>query len=199
VSGHIGRAFVAVVPPTSVLDAIARVVVATGSPPPGWRWIPREQWHLTLQFLGRVDDAEAVAAALQHAAKSQVAFAASLGGGGAFPSARRAGVVWAGVTDGSDVFTELAARVALALEPLGYEPDAGRFHPHLTVARARGKERRDGRVLVETLGAAPPGERFGVEEVVLFESRTRPAGAEYVVRARCPLAGAKRGERGEDA
>jgi 2'-5' RNA ligase len=196
VSEQIGRAFVAVVPPAPVLDAIARVVAAAGSPPPGWRWTPREQWHLTLQFLGRVDDAEAVVAAIQRAARSLPAFDARLGGGGAFPSARRAGVVWAGVSGGSDAFTELAARVAVALEPLGYEPEPGRFHPHLTVARARGRERRDGRVLVEALGAATLGERFGVDEVVLFESRTRPEGAQYVVRARCPLAGA---ERGEDA
>jgi 2'-5' RNA ligase len=187
VSEHIGRAFVAVVPPAPVLDAIAEAVAAAGDPPPGWRWTAREQWHITLQFLGRVDDVEAVVAAMRDAAGAHVGFDARLGGAGAFPSARRAGVVWAGVSEGADALGDLASSVTGALGALGFEREEGRFHPHLTVARARGRDRRDARALVEALSGASAGERFRVGEIVLFESRTRPTGAEYVARARVPL------------
>jgi 2'-5' RNA ligase len=187
VSEHIGRAFVAVVPPGSVLDAVGRAVAAAGDPPGGWRWTTPEQWHVTLQFLGRVEDAAVAVRALGPAVAAQQAFEARLGGAGAFPSARRAGVAWAGVTEGAEPFGALARSVSDALAPLGYARDEGRFHPHLTLARTRGRDRRDARPLVDALSGAALGERFEVAEVVLFESRTRPSGAEYVARARFPL------------
>lgn len=187
-TGQIARAFVAVVPPAPVLDAVGRMVAAVGPAPPGWRWAPREQWHLTLQFLGRVADADAVVAAVGRAASSNQAFGARLGGAGAFPSARRAGVAWTGVVEGAEALSSLAGRVADELEALGYEREQARFHPHLTVARARGRERRDARPLVDGLDVPVLGEPFAVDEVVLFESRTRPSGAEYMARARFPLA-----------
>ncbi len=189
---QIARAFVAVVPPAPVLDAVGRVVASAGAVPSGWRWVPREQWHLTLQFLGRVADADAVVAALAAATSSQPAFDARLGGAGAFPSARRAGVAWTGVVEGAEELSSLEGSVGSALEVLGYEREQAAFHPHVTLARARGRERRDARELVDALDAPRVGEPFRVDEVVLFESRTRPSGAEHVARARFPLPGGRR-------
>jgi 2'-5' RNA ligase len=188
-----GRAFVAVVPPESVLDAVAEVVGNVGAAPPGWRWTGREQWHLTLQFLGRVDDADRAVSALRGAVEAHAIFAAQLGGAGAFPSVRRAGAAWVGLTTGADALGELAGGVSAALRPLGYEREEDRFRPHLTVARTRGRDRRDARALVDAFDGSPLGERFSVDEVVLFESRTLPSGAEYTARARVPLAAVSRG------
>jgi 2'-5' RNA ligase len=189
VSERIARAFVAVVPPAPVLDAVADAVALVGPAPAGWRWTPRQQWHLTLRFLGAVDDAEAVEAALRTALGARPGFDVHLGGAGAFPSSRRAGVLWTGVAGGEAALADLAAVAGAALEPLGYERETSQFHPHLTVARVRGRERRDARPLVAALSGVDLGERFAVGEVVLFESRTRPAGARYAARARFPLAG----------
>ncbi|MBV8951066.1 MAG: RNA 2',3'-cyclic phosphodiesterase [Actinobacteria bacterium] len=188
-SEPIGRAFLAVVPPAPVLDAIAGAIAEVGEPPAGWRWTAHAHWHVTLQFLGRVADADALGAAVAPAVAGVGAFGVRLGGAGAFPSARRAGVAWVGVAEGADPFGALAARVSAALEPLGFARGEERFHPHLTVARTRGRERRDARALVDAFGAAPLGERFTVAGVVLFESRTRASGAEYTARATFPLSG----------
>jgi 2'-5' RNA ligase len=101
--------------------------------------------------------------------------------------------MWLGLTAGADALGELAGGLSVALRPLGYEREEDRFRPHLTVARTRGRDRRDARALVDAFDGAPLGERFSVGEVVLFESRTRPSGAEYAARARLPLATVSRG------
>jgi len=179
----VGRAFVAVVPPAPVLDAIGEAVEAMRDGSPAGRWTTREQWHLTLQFLGNHADLDAVAAALRHVSAS--VGHAQLGGGGAFPSDRRARVVWVGCTTGGDVLSDAATAVAGALAPLGYEPEARAFHPHITLARL--KPPANARALVESLDAAHFGAAWPVGELVLFRSVTRPTGAEYEAIARVPL------------
>ena len=58
-----------------------------------------------------------------------------LGGGGAFPSERRARVLWLGVDEGAELLAQLAGAVGALLAPLGYEPEDRPFHAHLTLAR----------------------------------------------------------------
>jgi 2'-5' RNA ligase len=185
-NASIARAFVAIAPPERVLDAVggaaSRVVL-----PDGWRWTPREQWHLTLLFLGPVADADAVVRALRGACDGRSAFSLALGGAGAFPRARRAGVVWVGIEEGSEPLASLADAVGGAVAPIGHERDEARFHPHLTVARTRGREQRDAREVVAALGDGRVGDAWTVDEVLLFESHTRPSGAEHAVRERFPL------------
>ena len=98
-SERIGRAFLAVVPGERALDALARVVTSLALPD-GWRATTREQWHVTLQFLGGVDDVDGVARAVSSVASRHRAFDVALGGGGAFPTARRAGAAWIGARSG---------------------------------------------------------------------------------------------------
>lgn len=187
---EVGRAFVAVVPPLEVLDAVERLVARLrGSIDlPRARWTTRAQWHVTLQFLGAVDDLDAVVGAVGGACASRTPFTVRLGGGGAFPSARRASVLWLGAVEGGDAFAALADAVGSALRPLGHEPDDRPFHPHLTLARF--KRAADARPLIGLLGDGPVGPAWTASEVVVFESLTRPDGAEHVERARLALRGA---------
>jgi len=185
-NASIARAFVAITPPERVLDAVGEATSRVGLPD-GWRWTPRGQWHLTLLFLGAVADADAVVRELRGACRGRHAFSLALGGAGAFPRARRAGVVWIGVEHGAEPLVSLADAVGGALAPIGHERDEARFHPHLTVARTRGREQRDAREVVAALGNARFGDAWTVDEVVLFESHTRPSGAEHAVRERFPL------------
>jgi 2'-5' RNA ligase len=187
-NASIARAFVAIAPPEPVLDAVAAAVSRVVLPD-GWRGTPREQWHLTLLFLGAVADADAVVRGLRGACADRGAFSLGLRGAGAFPRARRAGVVWVGVDEGAAPLVSLAEAVGGALAPLGHERDEARFHPHLTVARTRGRDQRDARELVAALGDDRLGERWIVNEVVLYESHTRSSGAEHAVVERFPLSG----------
>ncbi|MFN8035762.1 MAG: RNA 2',3'-cyclic phosphodiesterase [Acidimicrobiia bacterium] len=188
---RVGRAFVAVVPPPAVLDAIAERVRAVSGDGPALRWMARAQWHLTMQFLGRVDDLDVVVDAATRAAASVGAFEMQLAGSGAFPSARRAAVLWLGVGTGTDALGALARGVAEAFAPLGYPPEDRPFHPHLTVARAS-RPRRADHVIAAIGGGSGDvviGPAWQVRDVVLYESRTRPEGAEYGELARLPFGG----------
>ena len=183
----IGRAFVAVVPPAEVLDAIEAAVSRMPSLPHDARWASREQWHLTVQFLGRVDDDEDLIAALRGALDRTPRFALRLGGAGAFPSARRASVAWVGVHEGAGVLAALAGSVHAATEMLGFAPEQRAFRPHVTVARLANRGPVDD--IVAGFAGAELGAAWTVEDVVLFESRTRPSGAEHHEWARLPRAG----------
>jgi RNA 2',3'-cyclic 3'-phosphodiesterase len=171
------RAFVAVVPPESVLDAIER---ATGELDlSGARRTTRAQWHLTLQFLGDVADLDGVATAL--ASLSVPSGSVRLGRAGAFPKARRAQVLWVGPVAGGELLATLAGGVATLLAPLGFAAEDRRFHPHLTLART--KAATDLRATVARLDACDFGPAWTVSDVVLYESRLLRTGAEYLARA----------------
>jgi 2'-5' RNA ligase len=176
------RAFVAVLPPDDVLDAVAG---AAGALDLGdARRTTRDQWHLTLQFLGNAFDIEAVAHAL--AGVTTRRGVVRLGGAGAFPNAKRARVLWLGVATGADFLSALAGEVADGLAPLGFEPEARPYHPHLTLARCR-KKPVDARVSVAALDERDYGEPWTVSEIRVYESRLRRDGAQYLSRATISL------------
>jgi 2'-5' RNA ligase len=184
---RLARAFVAVVPPDTVLDALdARVATLTGEAR-SLRWLPRRQWHITLVFLGRVDDATALRAALAVATRDRAPFTLRLGAGGAFPSPRRASVLWVGIDHGAPEVTGLATTVRDAAAGLAEHAEDRPYHPHLTVARApRGRSLTG---LVDAIATGPIGPAWTVTELCVIESDTRPSGAVHTVRARLPLRG----------
>jgi 2'-5' RNA ligase len=152
--------------------------------PPRVRWTPPESLHLTVKFLGGIDP-EAVPVLLRHAAARLArleGFPVALGGVGAFPNARRARVLWLGVTQGVSDLARLARKLDAAASRIGVERERRPYRGHLTLGRLR----EPAPVPLERVHAEP-GETFAVSEVVLFESRLSPAGATYVPLARLPL------------
>jgi 2'-5' RNA ligase len=190
----LGRGFVAVVPPDDVLDAIEARVAPVRAAEDGLRWSRREQWHLTLRFLGPVPDVDGLVGALHDAlARVPRIDALVLAGAGAFPNARRASVVWFGARDAGEdggedgeALRRLAAAVESASVAAGFAPEPRPFRPHLTVARVA-RPRGVGTV-VDALGDDAVGRAWSVEDVVLVASDTRPSGAVYSEIARVPLA-----------
>ena len=178
------RAFVALQLPHAVLDAVEQATAAVEIP--DGRRTAREQWHITLQFLGNRADVDEVAAALLPL--DTVAARVRVGGAGAFPDERRARVLWLGIAEGAEWIARVAERVTAQLLPLGFEPEARAFHPHLTVARARQRP-VDWRDAVAMLGRGSYGPSWTVSEIVVYESRLRRSGAEYVPRAAITLPG----------
>lgn len=174
------RAFLAVVPPPVVLAWTARLTDPS-DPTDGLRWARTQQRHLTVQFLGSVPDVDPVVELVADVARAHAPFTASLGGGGAFPNARRASVVWLGVRQGNDALTGLAESLAsLANEDRPYRA-------HLTLARV--PRARDVRSLVAVLEGAGESPRWIVDDVVLFDADPRAEGAVHTEQARFPLGG----------
>ncbi|MCZ7530723.1 MAG: RNA 2',3'-cyclic phosphodiesterase [Acidimicrobiia bacterium] len=170
----LARAFVAIRPPPPVLDAVARTVDHLRTEHPGLRWARRESWHLTLRFLGRVDDPDGVSDALGTLG-DRPAPTLRLAGMGAFPTEQRSRALWVGCPDGFDAFAGLARAVDDAVAPWGFgEAD----HPaaaHLTVARSR--RAFDAREMIGSVGDAPFGPSWTADRIVLYRSTTHPDGA----------------------
>lgn len=140
------RAFVAVFPPPEVrAEAVAAATAATrrpdGRPTDRVRWTRPENVHLTLKFLGdvRVESLGALGDALREVCERHAPFEAGLAGLGAFPSTRRARILWASVGAGARELRFLAADVETALAPLEFEREDRAYAPHLTVGRVRGR------------------------------------------------------------
>jgi 2'-5' RNA ligase len=166
------RLFVAVTPPDEVLslvDALPRPRVV------GVRWTTRAQWHVTMRFLGRVDDAlvDDVASALR-TVRVPHATVASLG-----PATARFGQrVLQVPVEGLDA---LAARVVEATAPFGEPPEDRPFRGHLTLARVG---RGAGRVDLRPLCGSAISAAWPVAGFELYSSELHPRGARYTALAR---------------
>jgi len=108
---------------------------------PELRWTGREAWHLTLAFLGEVGEQRLteLSSRLERAARRHPPQLLAIAGGGAFPSAARARVLWAGLRADKRALAALAASVAAGARRAGAPPpDEGRrYRAHLTIARCR--------------------------------------------------------------
>jgi 2'-5' RNA ligase len=159
------RLFVAVWPPEEVLDRVAGLDRPTVA---GLRWTTRDQWHVTLRFLGESEVAPVLAALAGVAPAEPVA--ARLG-----PAVDRFGQRILHVpVRGLD---QLAAAVVAATAHLGHPPDDRPFHGHVTLARV-GKAAR---VDLRRLAGAPVEGAWDADSFCLVESRLSPAGARYEV------------------
>ncbi|MFN8025188.1 MAG: RNA 2',3'-cyclic phosphodiesterase [Acidimicrobiia bacterium] len=181
------RAFVALVPPPDAFAQVDAAIAPLRDVVPALRWMPRSQWHVTLQFLGHVEHVDALVVALRDATATIAPFAVRLGGGDAFAKPRAGTVLWVGVEEGAASMTSLAGALTTATVPLGHEPEDRPFRPHLTVARA--PRPTDLRAAVAAIDDAGPGPAWTAHEVVLFDSDTRATGAVHTEIARVSLGG----------
>ena len=140
-TGELMRLFVAIAPPAAVLDELDALVEPFRSRRLDLRWTNREAWHVTLAFLGQVDEAAAdrLVPRLQRAAGRHHQVRLAFAGAGAFPAATRANVLWSGLSGDRRALAGLAESVAAGASRAGTPPpDKGRrFQPHLTLARCR--------------------------------------------------------------
>ena len=174
------RLFVAIRPPESIRD----LLIDAMDDSPEFHWQDEEQLHLTLRFIGEVErpTAEDIAGALSHI--HSPAFELRLAGTGRFEQ-RNSGALWAGIEPKAPVAT-LAAKVERACLSVGLEPERRAFHPHITLARWKG---RRGREVADFLNRRSDlaSEPFAVTEFILFESRLSRHGAQYEEVASYPL------------
>ena len=166
------RLFVAVpVPPGDAFAAVTRDLVQAV---PGVQPVPADTWHLTLRFLGEVEEAGSITVALQQALAGLSPVPAVVRGVGAFDDTRKARVAWAAVN--APGLIEVEARVRNATACMGKPPEMRTFVPHVTLARL--PEPRDLRSWIErhadTLFLAG-----NFAEVVLFRSELTKGGPVY--------------------
>jgi 2'-5' RNA ligase len=183
------RAFVAILLDDALRHALADAIEQLRAVARDVAWVTPANLHLTLKFLGAVPETgiDAVIRALTEASLDASAFEARIRGLGAFPSAGRPRVLWAGVTDGASQMTDLARRIDAALAALGFAPEDRPFSPHVTLGRVRQPGRNP--ALADALGSAAAREFGGIRvpSASLMQSQLGPRGARYTELAKVTL------------
>jgi 2'-5' RNA ligase len=177
------RLFTAIEIPAEVGDALAMLRGGL----PGARWIDPENYHLTLRFIGDIDDALARDVAQMLDGVARAPFDLHLDGLDAF-GGRKPRAVFAAAT-ASPALVELQAEHERLLRRIGLAAEGRKFSPHVTLARLRDSSARQ----VADYLATRAGFRsasFRVERFVLFSSRASIGGGPYVVEAAYPLGAA---------
>jgi RNA 2',3'-cyclic 3'-phosphodiesterase len=162
------RLFVAVEIPEEIRGALAEAVSPIRERFPKARWVPTQNQHVTLKFLGSTYPrlVEWVGETVSSVARQHKPFETRVEGLGAFPNARRARVLWAGLDDTERQLERLAAGLdeALAKE---FAQETRAFTAHLTVARF------DPPAGLEPLEVAFESDAFEIGRIVLFRSHLR--------------------------
>ena len=130
------RMFIAVLPPEDVLDELEEFVGPRRDLSP-FRWTRPEQWHLTLAFAEDVPDRayDELVVRLAESARKRRPIEARIAGGGAFPHAGKAKVLYAAIETDVEELARLAEGARNAVSTSGAAVDGQRFRPHLTLAR----------------------------------------------------------------
>jgi len=175
------RIFVGIPLPGDVRERLAGVCAGL----PGARWVAPDGLHMTLRFIGEVDNgqAEDVDAAL--GAIRAPAFAIAVSGIGCFERGRRVHTIWAGITP-EDAIGHLQAKVESAIVRAGFEAEQRKFKPHVTLARLRNTPSRRVGEFLQACGPFFAGP-FTAEAFTLFRSHLGHDGAHYERLSDYPL------------
>jgi len=176
------RLFLGIPLSTTVTDQLASAIHRLRSRPAAehdLRWSAPEGWHITLQFLGSTT-AEQYACVVERLRDLHLTpVSITLDGISSF---ERAGVLVVGV----ELTPELLAlheAVTATTSACGFEPEDRPYHPHITLARSRGRSREQSlRALRATVQHQPLASTFVAESYVLYESMPGPKGSRYTIR-----------------
>ncbi len=141
-------------------------------------WPPPENLHLTVAFLGEVEEARIprILEAMEAACRGRLRPELELGANGWFGKGAQPRVLWTGLQDKGKCLTELVRQLEQELREAGFSLERRRFRAHITIGRVkRGSEELCGAHLL----SAPLPLGFRPRGLVLYESRLKPTGAEY--------------------
>lgn len=188
---HTIRSFIAIPLAGEVQRAARKIARELQGENDGMKWVPEDNLHLTLKFLGDVVDRDIpqVCKAIRESCQSVTPFELEFVGTGGFPDDERPRIVWAGIISGGEFLVELVTGLETNLAKLGFKPEPRDYRPHLTLGRTRGGSRSASPEVIEKikrfkrrrLGILP------VEEVRLYASFLDKEGTTYNVMDKVPL------------
>ena len=186
------RTFIAVEIGNEIRNNAVALQQSLGKTGASVKWVSSESLHITLLFLGEVDDRElhAVCKAVKEVVQSDPPFKLQVAGVGAFPTARRPKIPWAGIVAGKEELCRLHDKIEARLLDMGcYRKEERDYTPHLTLGRV--KTESEGFKLAPELNKrlSWDGGRTVVDEVVVFSSVMEKDGPVYTALGRCKLTG----------
>jgi 2'-5' RNA ligase len=186
------RAFLAIDLSVEVREAIADIQTRLKGALEGVRWTRPEGIHLTLKFFGDIDKDTigSISDIVEKKTEDFEGLSLTMGRPGAFPTVKRARVLWLGVEGETEKIAFLQKSMEDDFEALGFEKERRSFTPHLTLGRAKSS-----RGMIMGLGEAMESVRyekpttFSAEGLTLFKSDLAPGGAVYTKLAYFPFDG----------
>jgi RNA 2',3'-cyclic 3'-phosphodiesterase len=143
------------------------------------KWVSPEQMHLTLKFLGEIDNIQRKQfIKLLHEIQYQP-FELSLEGFGFFPDRGAPRVFWAGIQSDGDALYELQEQVEAAALKIGIEKDKFKYKPHVTLGRINDSSIRKAELMNHEMELST--RKFRVDQFRLFQSILQPEGSNHKV------------------
>jgi RNA 2',3'-cyclic 3'-phosphodiesterase len=176
------RSFIAIALPALVRDYIGKLQGTLRDAGADVKWVEPENAHLTLKFLGEIDEqtAETVKEAMREACEAMPPFAIKLTSLGAFPDASNPRVIWIGISAGAQQATTVAGRLEERLALLGLKEERS-FTAHITIGRTRSsKNRKELSAALQAASILETPAPFPVNAVTLFQSKLSPKGPTYI-------------------
>lgn len=183
------RAFIALEISQPHKQKISGLISSLKSSDADIRWLAENQMHLTLKFLGNIqqDSVKNISQILRSIAMDTNAFTMDLTGIGAFPNIKHPKVIWLGIEKGSLSINILSDKIEQGLEHLGFKREKRLFKPHLTLGRV--KSLKNIKKLLDIIAKI----KFQCEEfilinkIILFQSTLTPKGAVYSILEEYPF------------
>jgi len=169
------RTFMAVEVPENVRRKIDNFLKEKATKNLPIKWVRFDNLHITLQFLGEIDESKKkeIAAVIAEIARKFTPFQVKLEGIGCFPNPRNPRVLWIGAKEGAEKLCEIAQNLETTLSRFGIKEEK-RFHPHLTIGRIKTSCKVDN-ILEKNIETEP----FQVNSITLFKSTLRSEGPIY--------------------
>ncbi len=171
------RLFIAIPLGPDLKEAISKIQSLLKRRNEGVKWVNPEGLHLTLKFLGNTPQEKVprIEEAMRKALAPFGPFSVLIKGTGAFPSLKKARVLWVGIEDERSRLKEMFKSLEKQLQKLGFPMEERPFKPHITLGRIKNLKSID---FPEELEDQEVGV-LEVKEVILFKSELKPEGAEY--------------------
>src|SRR5262245_25409439 len=184
------RTFIAVDFGKAIRDRVGALQEALARTGVEVKWVEPENLHVTLLFLGEVDDRDlpSVCNCVAEACQQQAAFTLSVEAVGCFPNARRPRVVWVGVGEGAQELVALHNALEPPLLALGcYRREERQYTPHVTLGRVKSDRPTEKLAAALAKQASWQGGQTPVREVLVLSSELTPQGPIYSVLSRAKL------------
>lgn len=183
------RTFIAINLDDALHAALAEAIEKFASSKASVKWVPPHNAHLTLKFLGNVEEARLpeVFAACESAARDFPPIELALGTIGCFPNMKRPRIVWLGMEKGADEVKQLQHNVESELKRIGFPKEDRKFKAHLTIGRVKKQQglsrlsqliEEDRDIFIGSMRA---------EKISVMKSKVLPGGPVYTELKAIPL------------
>jgi 2'-5' RNA ligase len=145
------------------------------------RWVKPDNIHLTLKFLGEIDESQVVPIGriLDNMTSGMAPFKLQVKGLGAFPNARNPKVIWMGMDDNQQRLVFFQEKLEETLAAIGFTPEKRDYSPHLTLGRVKdSRGKRDIEQIIEKYKNEDLG-YFTADTIIFFQSDLQPSGPVY--------------------